>query len=295
MNPGIRLGWLENVDPRFALGLQALAFWPTWRWYALRLGDSGEEAWGIAAILGAALVMIKSRGGGRTGGESGAGAAKGIEGRSGPAGRIGLAPVLATCLYAVTYPFLPPLPRAVLALAAMGCLLPSLGMGRPAILHGVGFLLLSLPVMPSLQFYLGYPLRVASGETAARLINLAGFPVIRDGTLLTWREHAVFIDAPCSGVKILWAGMVLALALSALRGHGAKGTLAMGAAAFVAVALGNVLRTTALFFLETGVVQGPAWAHAGVGVMAFVAAAAFMSWLARAIPRPGSTWGYGLA
>lgn len=284
MNLGIRLGWLEKVDPRFALGLQALAFWPAWRWYVLRLGDSGEEAWGMAAILGAALVMFKGRGAG-----------KDLAGRSDATGRIGLAPVLATCLYAVTYPFLPPLPRAVIALAAMGCLLPSLGMGRAAILHGVGFLLLSLPVMPSLQFYLGYPLRVASGETAARLINLAGFPVIRDGTLLTWRDHAVFIDAPCSGVKMLWAGMVLALALSALRGLGARGTLAMGAAAFGAVALGNVLRTTALFFLETGVVRGPAWAHSGVGVMAFVAAAGFMTWAAGAVPQPGSKRGYGLA
>jgi exosortase/archaeosortase family protein len=149
--------------------------------------------------------------------------------------------------------------------------------------------------MPSLQFYLGYPLRVASGEAAARLINLAGFPVVRDGTLLTWQDHAVFIDAPCSGVKMLWAGLVLAQALSALRGHGPLGTAAMAAAAFGAVALGNIMRTTALFFLETGVVHGPAWAHSAVGVAAFIAAAGLISWMGRTGPRRGAPWGYKLA
>jgi exosortase/archaeosortase family protein len=258
-------GWAAGLNPMMALCLQALAFWPVWRWYGLRLGDSGEEAWGVASLLGAAWVIFKNR--------------------DGVKGRIGPAPVCATLLYAAAYPILPPLPRAVAALAALGCLLPSLGLSPRAALHAAGFLILSLPMMASLQFYLGYPLRVAGGEMAARLINLAGFPVVRDGTLLAWRDHVVFIDAPCSGVKMLWAGMILALALSALRGHGPLGTMVMGAAAVGAVFAGNVFRTMALFFLETGVVKGPVWAHSAVGVSAFIAAASALAWMGRWRPR----------
>lgn len=254
-----------GLHPLFFLCLQALAFWPTWRWHALRLGDSGEEAWGAVGLLGAAMVAFKGR------------SVAAWE----PMNRIGWAPILATCAYAAAYPFLPPLPRAVLALTAVGCLLPGLGVRRAAAGHAAGFLWLSLPIMPSLQFYLGYPLRIASGETAARLINLAGFPVMRDGTLLSWREHVVFIDAPCSGVRMLWAGMVLSLILSALRGYGPLRTAALAATAAGAVVAGNILRTTGLFFLETGVVQGPDWAHSAIGILSFAAAASAVAWMGK--------------
>jgi exosortase/archaeosortase family protein len=148
--------------------------------------------------------------------------------------------------------------------------------------------------MPSLQFYLGYPLRIVSGETAARLLNLAGFPAIREGALLNWRDHAVFIDAPCSGIKMLWAGMLLALALSALRGLGPGRTLGLAVVAFGAVVAGNILRTTSLFFLETGVVRGPAWAHSAVGIATFAAVAVLIAWLGGP-PRRGEPAAGGIA
>ena len=258
--------WTPRLNPFFILGLQLLAFWPTWRWYGLRLGDSGEEAWGAAGLAGRGHRGVQ---------RAGSGAA--LE----PVDRTGWAPILATCAYAVAYPILSPLPRAILALTALGCLLPCLGVRPRAALHGAGFLLMSLPAMASLQFYLGYPLRIASGETAARMINLAGFPVVRDGTLLSWRNHIVYIDAPCSGVKMLWAGMVLSLILSALRGYGPWRTAVLAAIAAGAVIVGNILRTTGLFFLETGIVQGPEWAHTGIGVFAFTAAAGIVGWAGR--------------
>lgn len=239
----------------------------------MRLGDAGEEAWGLAGLLAAVWVIFK----GGFSGFAGLASAGQPGGLALSRGRIGWAPALATGAYAAAYPFLAPLPRAVLALSAFGCLLPYLGVRRNAAVHTAGFLLLSLPIMPSLQFFLGYPLRVLSGEVAARLINLAGYPVVRDGTLLTWRDHAVFVDAPCSGVKMLWAGMMLALALAVLRGHGPLRTAAMGVLALAAVVAGNILRTSALFFLETGVVKGPDWAHSAIGVSVFLAAAVMLS------------------
>ena len=260
-----------GLDPILALALLAVSLWPTWRWLAARLEDSGEEAWGIIGLLGTVLVVLNNR----------IGSLSDIDRLRTTDRRMGWLPILATILYAASYPFLSPLPRALIALTALGTLLPSLVLRRNAAVHAAGFLFLSLPVMPSLQFYLGYPLRVVSGEVAARLINASGFPVVRNGTLLSWQDRLVFIDAPCSGVKMLWAGMVLALALSALRGHGPLRTLAMAAAALFAVIAANILRTTALFFLETGVVQGPPWAHSAIGMSAFLSAAALVVWIDR--------------
>ncbi len=66
-------------------------------------------------------------------------------------------------LYSVTYSFLPSLVKAAIALVAIGCALSSYRWGIPFHPGICGLLLLPLPVIPSLQFYLGYPLRVSTG------------------------------------------------------------------------------------------------------------------------------------
>lgn len=246
---------------RLLILIQAIAFWPVWRWYFLRAADAPEGAWGLAGLLGAAWVAWRG--------------CKYV-----PSG-LGWAPVVMTALYAAAYPFVSALPRALLALLALGSLLPSLGLDRRAAFQASGFLVLSMPILASLQFFLGFPLRVFCGEGAARLLHLAGYPVLRDGMLLRWQEHAVLIDAPCSGVKMMWAGLLLGLALAAAWDLSLKGTAGMLAAAFAAVLIGNILRTTSLFFLETGIVEGPAWAHGALGALAFAAAAAALAALGR--------------
>lgn len=246
---------------RLLILAQALAFWPVWRWYALRAAESPEGAWGLVGLFGAAWVAWRGS-------------------RYVPSA-LGWAPIIMTALYAAAFPFISALPRALLALLAVGSLLPCLGLERRAAFQASGFLVLSMPILATLQFYLGYPLRVFCGEASARLLQLAGYPVSRDGMLLRWQEHAVLIDAPCSGVKMLWAGLLLGLFLASAWDLGIKGTAGMLAAALGAVLLGNILRTTGLFFLETGIVAGPAWAHGALGALAFAAAAAFLVALGR--------------
>lgn len=249
------------------LAIQLTAFWPTWRWYLLRISGSPEEAWGLASLAGAIWVIareIARKRGHRS---------KAVF--DGP----GTASILLTGLLAAAHPWLTPLPRAALALAALAAWLPRLGIGSRAALHVLGFLLLSLPLVPSLQFYLGYPLRALTAGVSAFLLNLAGYPVFREGTLLTWQDRAVFVDAPCSGVKMIWAGLLLAQVLAARSGMGIRATAELFAAAIGAVIAGNILRATALFFLETGLVRGPAWAHGAIGLLAFAATAGIlMAW-----------------
>lgn len=253
---------------RLLILAHALAFWPVWRWYVLRATENPEGAWSLAGLLGAAWVAWRGC-------------------RYVPSA-LGWAPVAMTALYAAAFPFLTALPRSLLALLAVGSLLPCLGLERRAAVQASGFLVLSMPVFASLQFYLGYPLRVVCGEASARLLQLAGYPVVREGMLLRWQEHAVLIDAPCSGVKMLWAGLLLGLFLASARDLDIKGTAGMLAAAFGCVLLGNILRTTGLFFLETGMVEAPSWAHGAMGALAFAGAAAGMVALGRMRGRVGT-------
>jgi len=144
-----------------------------------------------------------------------------------------------------------------------------------------GLLLLSLPVAASMQYYLGYPLRVLAAKATALLVSLAGFPVSAQGTGLLWEGETVLVDAPCSGVRMLWAGMWLAFTLAGFFGLGAARTVVVGALALVAVVAGNALRATILFFGESGIFRWPDWVHPAVGLACFAAVAGFLFWITK--------------
>jgi exosortase/archaeosortase family protein len=94
----------------------------------------------------------------------------------------------------------------------------------------------------------------------------------------------VQIDAPCSGVRMLWAGLFLAAIVSwRLRAAAAAACLA---AAVAAVVLANALRSAALFLPEAGLLRVPAFAHEAVGLVAFALAAALVAVVARRLAEP---------
>jgi len=95
------------------------------------------------------------------------------------------------------------------------------------------------------------------------------------------------VDAPCSGVRMLWTGGWLAFTLAALLGLGTARTLALGAAALAAVLAGNVLRNAVLFFPEAGIVRWPHWSHTAVGAAAFLAVTAAVLLAARSLAGRG--------
>jgi exosortase/archaeosortase family protein len=187
-----------------------------------------------------------------------------------------LLPTLFTLLYVATFPFLPPLLRAAIAVTAIGCALSSFRLGVPFHLGICGLLLLSLPVVSSLQFYLGYPLRVLTGALTAPLLQLTGFPVVREGTCLNWSGELVWIDAPCSGVRMLWAGLYLAFTLACFYELNARRTFFTVTVALLSIVFGNVLRSAALFYVEAGVITCPSWTHPAIGIITFAFTAAFI-------------------
>lgn len=245
------------------LAVWALAGWPVWRWYVARLRDGSDEPWGLAALL-AALAWVPWR---RLreplplGGAVLAGAA------------------LATVLFG--YERLPALVRGGLWMVALVALLGGTG---PAVARG-GLLLLSLPVVATAQFYLGYPLRVVVAACSVPLLRLLGYAVERQGTALHWTGETVLVDAPCSGVQMLWMGAFVACVLAAIHRLGTSGSLRLLRATGGTVGAANVVRCVALFLVEVrggGVAPG---VHTGIGMACFAAALGLVAWTAERLAR----------
>jgi exosortase/archaeosortase family protein len=230
------------------------SLWPVWSWIALRAADPGE-GWELVSLATAVLFVLLRK-------------------PAAPPAAAALAlPALLLLAYAASYPFLPPLLRAAIAMAALAAAASALWFGRPLHLPLAGLLLLSLPLIASLNFYLGYPLRLVVGKATALLLQMNGFAVLAEGSLLVWNGESIAIDAPCSGVKMLWAGAYLAFALAAFRRLDAIRTSILAVLAAAAVVAANVLRAAALFYVEAGIIRPPGDWHAAIGVAVFVVAA----------------------
>jgi exosortase/archaeosortase family protein len=237
------------------------AFWDSGRWYANRVSATPEEA--LALVLTIAMVV-------------GMGAQRG---RSTAATRspplLPLAGMLG--VYAALHDVAPAIVLAALAVTAMLTALYVIRMGHRPPLAFYGLVALSLPVLPSLQFVLGLPMRVVSAAMTVALLKLQGVAVERQGTHLLWNGDMIQFDAPCSGVNMLWAGLMLTLMACVLWRARALFTIVAILASLMLTLLANVLRTTSLFFVEAGLLIGmPAWSHEAIGLTAFVLSAALI-------------------
>jgi exosortase/archaeosortase family protein len=231
------------------------AIWPVWHWLLTRAMHDAGDAWALLSLATALVVLWRDR-------------AQVQISRA----RWGM-PILLVLLYAASYPFMPPLARAGVAMSAIAAACSSLWFGKRVSVPLWGLLLLALPLIPSLNFYLGYPSRVVVGEATSILLHLNGFAATREGAALLWSGQQVSIDAPCSGIKMLWAGLYLSCALAALWRMDAGRAVLLSASALLIVMIANVLRATALFYVEAGVVPQARPAHASIGIVVFVLAA----------------------
>jgi exosortase/archaeosortase family protein len=251
-------------SPWVTVAAATLACWPVWTWYAVRLAHLPGQLT-VLVPLALALVLTLMR--------------------RAPAGAVTPGTGFATaamCAYAAVFHFVPPLVRALFAVVVLGAAV-SAAAGRRGIRPGILLLLgLALPVVPTAQFYLGYPLRVVTGEASSWMLALAGYDVARAGAILDWGGRLVAVDAACSGVRMLWTGLFVAAAIAAARDFGWRQTIALAGVAVAAVLAGNVIRTVALFFPESRLVELPSWAHDGIGLVCFGLMVAAIILLSRA-------------
>jgi exosortase/archaeosortase family protein len=236
--------------------LQVVAFWEVWRWYISRAVYSWDQPWGLLAFITAFVFLLASR--------------KPLPRDE----RSLLLPSLIIIFYAVTSFVFPPLARAMIAFTALAMTASLLRFGRAFHPGLFGLFYLSLPAIPSLQFFGGYPMRVVVAELTAPILRLGGFAVIPEGTCLNWAGQLIWIDAPCSGIKMLWVGMFLTFVLLCLYELPVIKALLLLPFAFAVIVAANVFRAVALFYLEAGVFIMPSWGHEYAGLIAFALEAA---------------------
>jgi len=252
---GELLAHWRAVRPVVALlGGLLLALWPHWIYMARRMVDGSDEPWGILALATVLVLVARDR------------AELSVPTRSALVASAALAVVAAAATLV-----LPDLAAAAVAMLAVALFLVHAMPGRPAT-PLLALLLLALPVVASLQFYLGFPLRVFTAHAATLVLALAGVDASAAGAAILRQGTTVLVDAPCAGIGMLWIGSYTAALLSYLaRADGAR-TATNAVAAALLVLAANVARNAALFFPEAGFVQWPAWSHEAVGLAALALA-----------------------
>jgi exosortase len=228
----------------------ALAIWPVLRWYFLRTIDRSDEPYGMLALITVAVIALRNR--------------ERLEQRA----MHYVWPAALLAVYVFAFDLLSPLPRAILAVGIIGAVWFR-GRGAAACW---GLLALSLPVIASAQFYAGYPLRICAAEASAASLRVLGYFVTREGSLLHWRGETIMVDAPCSGVRMLWVGLYLACSFAAWYRLDGWRTAAVLVGSLLIVIAANVVRSTALFFKEAQIISLPQWTHAAIGAAVFAAA-----------------------
>lgn len=240
------------ISSRIAMVMIAAACWDGWRLLAGRIDDATTAVLVLLLACGAGWRFVA------------------IGGARVPA------PVLAAALagYAIACLTGPALLQigvaagAIVLVAFRGVALPRLPIA--------GLAALLLPILPTLDFLLAYPMRRVSAAITVALLRMDGVEVALNGIALEWQGQSLLFDGPCSGVRMLWAALVLA-SLVALASRQEPLAYARTLALATAIAVfGNALRAASLFYLENGYVerlQGPV-AHEAIGVLSFVLVAA---------------------
>ena len=257
--PGRWLAACDRVPPIAWLGLQAAALWPHWRWATARLADGSDDPLGLAAlaVLGIALWRLAPRL------------------RSAPS-RAWLAAAMAgTLLATLAATFAPPLLAACVAMLALAAGLCAFAPSGTPLLPLAGLSVLALPVVSSLQFYAGFPLRVATAQLSTWGLQAVGIVAERSGTAMLVEGRLVIVDAPCSGVQMVWMAYFCACTVAWCCGLDKRRFAKRLAFVGAIVLAGNVLRNSLLVVLEARHANLSALWHEAIGlvVLALVCAA----------------------
>ncbi|WP_298833330.1 exosortase Q [uncultured Piscinibacter sp.] len=243
------------LSPMGWLALQAGALWPHGAWMARRVQDGSDDPLGLAAIAALLLLLTLRAHTLRIAPQTG-----------------WLAAAAALTAAASAAPWIaPPLLAALLAALALACALmawlPASGPRTPL----AALVVLALPLLSSLQYYGGYPLRVLTAELSAWAMQLAGLDAVRSGASMLVRGQLIMVDAPCSGVQMAWLAWFCACAVAALTALRDRAFLRRLPLVGVLVLAGNVLRNSVLVALESRPQGLDATLHEAIGLAVLAA------------------------
>jgi exosortase/archaeosortase family protein len=256
---------IDRLPPLLWLALQAAALFPTWLWMARRAADGSDDPLGLLAVAMLAWLVWRERSALRAAPLLGWMAAAGIGTLAATALRHGLGP----------WPALPPLASALVAVLALAAGLLALLPRRVAASQVLVLAILALPLLASLQFYAGYPLRLACAEASRLLLSPWFDEVRREGVALLVNGLPIIVDAPCSGVQLAWFGYFVACCVGLWNGLGNRAFLARLPAVSLLVMAGNIVRISLLVGLEGAGLSPTQTLHeaAGLALLALVCGA----------------------
>jgi exosortase/archaeosortase family protein len=233
------------------LAMHAVALWPHGMWAARRVADGSDDPLGIAALAVLLLWLWRTRQSLRA------------TPRLAWLGAAGALTAVATAaLFAA-----PPLAAALLAVLAMSAHVIAWLPHRAPRAAMTGLALLALPLIASLQFYAGYPLRVFTAQFSAWLLQALGIAAERSGAAMTVNRQLVIVDAPCSGVQMAWLAYFAACSAALFTQRGDGALLRRLPLVGIAVLSANVLRNTMLVALEARPDGLAPWAHEAIGLV----------------------------
>ena len=233
------------------LAVHALALWPHGAWAARRIADGSDDPLGVAALAVLLLWLWLARESLRA------------TPRLAWLGAAGALTVAATAsLFAA-----PPLAAALLAALAISAHVVAWLPDRSPRAALAGLTLLALPLIASLQFYAGYPLRVFTAQFSAWLLQAASVAAERSGTAMTVNAQLIVVDAPCSGVQMAWLAYFAACSVALLTRRRDGAFLRRLPLVGLLVLAGNVLRNTMLVALEARPESLAPWAHEAIGIV----------------------------
>ena len=233
------------------LALHALALWPHGVYLVERAIDGSDDPLGLIALLAVATLVAWQRQHLRL---------------SPHIGWLCASIALALTGNGAWWAGAPALLASLLGAASLSCALLAWWPAGRARLPLAGLVVLALPWIASLQFYLGYPLRVLTAEASAWALRLGGLDAARSGASMLVQGQLVIVDAPCSGVQMAWLAYFVACAVASVTGLGDRAFARRASLVGALVLLGNVARNSVLVALEARPQGLNPWWHQAVGL-----------------------------
>ncbi len=269
--PFVRFGIAIDTAAEWRwLALLSVALWPTWWWMGQRMVDGSDDPLGVLALAALGALVWQHR----------------LRLRAAPRPGFQVAALAGAVLTTALHAQLPDLLVALVGLLSLALGLLAFLPSQVATAPVLGLSVLSLPLLASLQFYAGFPLRVVTAE-ASRWLLSAAHTVERSGSSLVVDRQLVIVDAPCSGVQMVWLGYFTACVVALVVGRANRSFLLRLPIVSALVLVGNVLRNTVLVAFQASGAPLPGWGHEAVGLAVLALVCAGIAWaMATNRPRP---------
>ena len=266
LQPGQTQSRKAQLPALGALAIVCVALFPVWQWYFSRLSESGTSirSWLPLALLAHAAIAISRS---RT--------------RAADRHQLQLVQAVAV-LTAICMPVAPHLISGILGLTLTG-MCASLLLFQTIRLPYVSLYPLGLPALASIQFFGGYPLRLVTAWMTWLPLRPVFPSLTLEGVNFRLGDLLISVDAPCSGIRMMWTGWLLVAVLAMVYRVRTKAFIMALFLSLPVMVLANSIRATGLVLIKVNHLDAPIL-HSTIGLCAFFAGAGLLWLVIRFLP-----------